>query len=226
MAYFDPHRKTKLITDAETHGLAVTLKQYDPHPRWWRPVTYRSRTLTDTETRYLQIEKEAKAVEWGMLAIQIYLHSLRDTLEVDTDHKPLLPLFARYKVTALLRIERMRVRLGFDYNLNYVPGKKAKAETNGADCNSRHPEPLTMQDSRAVHQREVTVREEEKLFEKDIRAVVVQAALPDAVSWDEVLEETSQDPELKEHKGAIARGASLNQNSKPFGPTLTQSLPS
>ena len=72
MAYFDPHRKTKLMTDAGTHGLAVTLKQYDPHARWWRPVTYRSRTLTDTEMRYLQIEKEAKAVEWGMLAIQIY----------------------------------------------------------------------------------------------------------------------------------------------------------
>ena len=75
----------------------------------------------------------------------------------------------------------MRVRLqGFDYKLNYVPGKKAKADTNGADCNSRHPEPLTMQNSRAVHQTEVTVHEEE-LFEKDIRAVVVQAALPHAV---------------------------------------------
>ena len=72
MAYFDPHRKTKLMTDAGTYGLAVTLKQYDPDTRWWRPVTCRSRTLTDTETRYLQIEEEAKAVEWGMLAIQIY----------------------------------------------------------------------------------------------------------------------------------------------------------
>lgn len=43
------------------------------------------------------------------------------------------------------------------------------------------PKPLTMQDSRAVHQTEVTVHEEEELFEKDIRAVVVQAALPHAV---------------------------------------------
>ena len=76
----------------------------------------------------------------------------------------------------------MRVRLqGFDYKLNYVPGKKANADTNGADCNSRHPEPLTMQDSTAVHQTEVTAHEEEELFEKDIRAVVVQAALPHAV---------------------------------------------
>lgn len=105
-----------------------------------------------------------------MLANQIYLCGLRDTFDVDTDHKPLLPLFASHKVTAPFRIEQMRVRpKGFDYKLNYVPGKRAKAQTNEADYNSRHPEPLTMQDSRAVHQTEFTVREEEELFEKDIR---------------------------------------------------------
>ena len=126
-----------------------------------------------------------------MPANQICLYQLRDTFDVDTDHKPLLPLFASDKVTRRLIIKRMRVRLqGFDYKLNYVPGKKAKAETNEANCNSRHPEPLTTQDSRAIHQTEFTVREEEELFEKDIRAVV-QAALPGAVSWDELLEKAS-----------------------------------
>ena len=146
------------------------------------PVTYQSRALTDTETRYSQLEKEAKAVEWGMLANQIYLCSLIDTFEIDTDNKPLLHLFASHKVTAPLRIERMRVRLqGFDYKLNYVPGKKAKAETNEADYNSRHPEPLTTEDAGAAHQTEFATHEDEELFEKDIRAVV-QAVLPDAVS--------------------------------------------
>ena len=191
MAFFDPYRKTKLMIDAGPHGLAVTLKQYDPHAKRWRPVTYRSRALVDTETRYSQLEKEAKTVEWGVLVDQIYLYGLRDTFEVDTDHKPLLPLFTSHKDTAPLRIEQMRVRLqGFDYKLTYLSGKKAKAETNEADYNSRHPEPLTMPDQWAVHQTEFTVREDEELFEKDIRAVV-QAALPDAVSWDELLEKTS-----------------------------------
>ena len=104
MAYFDPHRKTKLMTDAGPHGLAVTLKQYDPYAKRWRPVTYRSRALADAETRYSQLEKEAKAVEWGVLVNQIYLYGLRDAFEVDTDHKPLLPLFASHKVTAPLRL--------------------------------------------------------------------------------------------------------------------------
>ena len=68
----------------------------------------------------------------------------------------------------------MRVRLkGSDYKLNYVPGKKAKAQTNEADYNSRHPEPLTRQDSRAVHQTEFTVREDDELFERDIRCNIM-----------------------------------------------------
>ena len=74
-----------------------------------------------------------------------------------------------------------------------------------------------MQDSRAVHQTEFTVREEEELFEKDIRAVV-QAALPDAVSWNELLEKTSQDAELKELKGAIVRGYFTALEKQALGP--------
>ena len=81
-----------------------------------------------------------------------YMASEIIMFEVDTDHKPPLPLFASYKVTVPLRIELMRVHLQeFDYKLNYVPGKKAKAETNKADYNPRHPEPLTTKDARAAH---------------------------------------------------------------------------
>lgn len=102
MAFFDPHRKTKLMTDAGPHGLAVALKQYDSHAGRWKHVTYRSRALTHTETSYSQLEKEAKSIEWGVLANQNYLYGLRDTFEIDTDHKLLLPLFGSHKVTASL----------------------------------------------------------------------------------------------------------------------------
>ena len=74
-----------------------------------------------------------------------------------------------------------------------------------------------MQDSKAVHQTMFTVREGEELFEKDIRAVV-QAALPDAVSWDELLEETTHDPELKELKSAIAKGYLTSPERQALGP--------
>ena len=126
MAYFDPGRKTRLKTGAGPGGMAATMKQYDPEAKRWRSVTYRSRAFTDTESRYSQLEKEAKAVEWGIFANQIYLYGIGNTFEVDTDHKPLVPLFSGYRTTAPLRIERMRVRLqGFNYRINYVAGKKA-----------------------------------------------------------------------------------------------------
>jgi len=134
MAYFDPERKTSLKTDAGPGGMAATVWQYDPEAKRWRPATYRSRAFADTESRYLQLEKEAKAVEWGIFANQIYLCGMADTFEVDTDHKPLVPLLAGYRTTAALRLERIRVRLqGFNYHLNYVPGKKEGADNNEAD---------------------------------------------------------------------------------------------
>ena len=104
MAYFDPRRKTRLKTDAGPGGMAATMKHYDPEAKRWRPVTYRSRAFTDTESRYSQLEKEAKAVvEWGIFANQTYLYGMGGTFEVDTDHKPLVPLLSGYRTTAPLR---------------------------------------------------------------------------------------------------------------------------
>lgn len=51
--------------------------------------TYRPRALTDTETRYSELEKDAKAIEWNVLAKQSYFFSLIDTFEIDIDRKPL-----------------------------------------------------------------------------------------------------------------------------------------
>ena len=62
-AYFDPQRKTQLKTNAGPKGIAVTLKQYDPQVKRWRPITYRSRALAEVEQQDTQLEKEAKAVE-------------------------------------------------------------------------------------------------------------------------------------------------------------------
>ena len=154
-----------------------------------------------------------------MFANQIYLYGLRDTFDIDTDHKPLVPLFATHKTTAPLRIRRMRVRLqGFNYRLNYVAGKKAGAEANEADYNSRHPGPSVAQENFADNQAEWPASEAEEVFEKDIMAVV-QASLPDAVSWEELLEQTGRDPQLIELKSAIAR----HKNEKLWAHSSTQS---
>ena len=48
MAYFDPQHQTELKVDVGPQGVAATMKQFTQAKRW-RPVTYHSRALTDTE---------------------------------------------------------------------------------------------------------------------------------------------------------------------------------
>ena len=124
-----------------------------------------------------------------------------NTFEVDTDHKPLVPLFSGYRTTAPLHIERIRVRLqGFNYCLNYVPGMKEGSENNEVDYHSRHSEPLAMQKSKTCKsQAEFELRETVEEFEKDIMAIV-KSSVPEAVTWQEPLEETHSDTELSEMK--------------------------
>ena len=58
----------------------------------WHPVAYASRSLTETESRYVQIEKEALASTWACEKFASYIQGITITLE--TDHKPLVPLLS------------------------------------------------------------------------------------------------------------------------------------
>ena len=57
LAWYDPNADTKISADASAYGLGAVLLQ--KHNGQWKPVVYASRSLTETESRYAQIEKEA-----------------------------------------------------------------------------------------------------------------------------------------------------------------------
>ena len=52
----------------------------------------------------LRLEKKGKAGEWGLFNNQIILYGLRDTFDVDMDHKPLVPLLSSYRMPAPLHV--------------------------------------------------------------------------------------------------------------------------
>lgn len=89
----------------------------------WRPIVYISRSLTPTETRYAQIEKEALAVTWACERLFAYLLGLQFT--VHTDHKPLISM-GNISIDDLPpRVLRFRLRmLRFKYNIMHVLGKQ------------------------------------------------------------------------------------------------------
>ena len=86
-------------------------------------VAYASRSMTNCESRYAQIEKEALALTWVCDRFAQYVMGVHVLLE--TDHKPLIPLLGQKLLDQLpLHVQRFRLRLmRYSYDIIYVPGK-------------------------------------------------------------------------------------------------------
>ena len=118
---YDMSAETKVTADSSSYGVGAVLLQRYKHS--WRPVAYASRSLSETERRYAQIEKEALAVTWACERFSTYL--LGGRFLIETDHKPLVPLLGTKQLDNLPpRILRFRLRLTrFNYSIEHVPGK-------------------------------------------------------------------------------------------------------
>ncbi|KAK3739257.1 hypothetical protein QZH41_000263 [Actinostola sp. cb2023] len=63
LGYYEIDLETKMQVDAGPNGLGLILLQNKP--QGWQPVVCASRSLTDTEKRYSQTEREALAIRWA-----------------------------------------------------------------------------------------------------------------------------------------------------------------
>ena len=84
LTFYDPS------ADASAYGLGAVLLQKCKDG--WKLVAYALRSLSETEQRYAQIEKEALAITWACEKFQTYLIGKR--FQVETGHKPLVPLLS------------------------------------------------------------------------------------------------------------------------------------
>ena len=73
LAYYRPHAETKLIVDASPVGLGAILTQMQEDGEY-RPVSYSSYALNETEMRYSQIEREALAILFGCMDFHFFLY--------------------------------------------------------------------------------------------------------------------------------------------------------
>lgn len=96
------------MADASTYGIdAVLLADIAGQ---LKPVMFASCSLTDTECRYTQIEKEALLIAW---ACDYFLNFLvGKKFEILTDHKPLVPLLGEKDLNLIpARVQRFCMRL-------------------------------------------------------------------------------------------------------------------
>ncbi|VDI78407.1 Hypothetical predicted protein [Mytilus galloprovincialis] len=125
LGYYDKSALTKVIADASPVGLGAVLIQEQNGEM--RIISYASRSLSDTERRYSQTEKEALALVWACERFHVYIYGSQ--FELLTDHKPLECIYStKSKVCA--RIERWVLRMQpYTYTVRYIPGPKNIADS-------------------------------------------------------------------------------------------------
>ena len=91
LAYPDPNKDYRLYTDASDQSIGACLSQmvYDKKCRKEveKPIYLLSHKLSNTQTRWSTIEKEAYAIHYALQKLNHYLHSA--AFMIYTDHRPL-----------------------------------------------------------------------------------------------------------------------------------------
>ena len=75
-----------------------------------KPISYASRAMTDTEQNYAQIEKKLLAIVFAYDRFIDYIYG-RDSVHLETDHKPLESIFKKEIHMAPKLLQRMILRL-------------------------------------------------------------------------------------------------------------------
>ena len=131
LVHFTPTQPVLLAADASPYGLGAVLS-HTMADGSERPIAYASRSLTPTERRYSQLDKEALAIIFAVSKFRQYL--LGHHFTIISDHKPLSYLLSPDKPVppmASARLQRWALLLSaYDYDIRYRPGKShANADT-------------------------------------------------------------------------------------------------
>ena len=173
MTYFDPNRNTEIIVDASPVGLAGIMLQNG------KVVCYASKSLTETEKRYSQTEKENLAIVWAIEHWHIYLFGHKFTLI--SDAKALENIYGNPKSKPPMRLERWRLRLqAYDFDVRFKPG-----HLNMSNYISRHPGMTNQKECQSS-----------KIAEEYV-AFIVRHDVPKAMTLQEIALETAKDTDLQ-----------------------------
>lgn len=207
---YDTALPTRLYVDSSPIGTQATVAQKHPSTdgdHVWRPVNHTSRSWTQAEAGYGQIERESNGILTGMFMNKMY--TIGADIVVVTDHKPLVMIYNDPKKPKQLRVDRHRTKLlPFRYTVVYEPG-----DTTPCDYGSRHP-PVTeftdinIQDWAVESGNEILINR------------VIEDLLPQAVTLVMLQSEIAKDPTMIQLKEDIVTNKycrnSLSQFKKVF----------
>nr|XP_029719798.1 uncharacterized protein K02A2.6-like [Aedes albopictus] len=178
LVHYDPKLPLVLATDASPYGVGAVLSHLYPDGTE-RPIHYASQTLNRSQRNYIQVDKEAYAIIFGVKKFYQYLFGRKFILV--TDNKAVSQILAPHKglpTLSALRMQHYAVFLeSFDYEIRFRSSK----ENANADAMSRLP----ILDERNQH----------RIEEVDLIEVNQIETLP--VTAEELAECTKEDSNVK-----------------------------
>jgi transposase InsO family protein len=139
LSYFDMTKETTIQVDASLRGVGAALIQDS------RVISFSSKSFTDTEQRYANIEREMLAVVYACEKFHTYVYGKPFTVE--SDHKPLEMIHLKNLRSAPPRLQRMLLRLqGYDVTIKYKPGSEMLLADAMSRLNPLDQEPIQSQE--------------------------------------------------------------------------------
>lgn len=185
LAYYDVNKKVKLTVDASSIAIGAVLTQND------RPIAYATKSLTNAQKAYPQIEKEALAIKFGCSKFHQYIYGKR--LIIETDHKPFEIISRKPLHTALPRLQRLLFDVSqYGPKIIYRKGEDIPvADILSRDCEEHH--------------------------EKDEETMEILVIMPLSQTVQEKLkDETNNDEEMRALKNIINIGWPDRQKDLPL----------
>jgi len=122
LVYFDPLAPNKIETDASKYVSSGILSQQCQDGKW-RPVAYRSKTMSDAECNYDIHDKELLAIVQAFHEWKRYKRGNPKPLRVVTDHNNLVK-FMTTKELNERQARWMQEQCQYHFKIEYRPGKE------------------------------------------------------------------------------------------------------
>ena len=134
MRYYDRDLPVTVQADASLRGLGACLIQKQKGKD--QPIAFASKSLTDAETRYANIERELLAIVFACQRFSTYL--LGRSFVAESDHKPLEMIAMKNLANAPPCLQRMLLELQrYDVTIKYRPGKEMQLANALSRCPAR-----------------------------------------------------------------------------------------
>ena len=192
LTYFNPKLPLVVACDASPVGLGAVLAHKLPSGDE-KPIAYESRTLSNSERNYSQIDKESLAIIFAVKHFHFFLYR-KDRFTIYMDHKPLISFFSAHaKLPTLVaaRLQRWALTLSaYNYKIEYRTG----ANNGNADALSIKPLVQTNLDNQ---------------IDGTTNNVLNIETIPFIVSYDEMVRETRKGRILSVVYDCLLKGREL-----------------